>query len=127
VSATPRLCRIPADSASSARGVAHAAITVRFSPPFRAVWLAPLSSVCGVGQAVSLATCSNPACRFVPSGITPVALMFGLDRPPFGVFGVGHAASIATSFNGLAFFPCWLLLPSFQSRAAHVGHAARFA
>jgi len=56
VSATPRLCRIPALSASSALGVAHAAITARFSPPFRAVELSPLSSVCGVGHAASIAT-----------------------------------------------------------------------
>jgi hypothetical protein len=36
--------------------------------------------------------------------------------------GVGQPASIATSDNGLAFCPCKLLLPLFQSRAAQVGH-----
>jgi hypothetical protein len=44
-----------------------------------------------------------------------------------GQCGVCHPANIATSFNGLLFFPCWLLRPSFPSRAEHVGHAANSA
>ncbi len=38
--------------------------------------------------------------------------------------GVGQPASMETSLRGRAFFPCWLLLPLRQSRAAAVGQPA---
>jgi len=69
VSATPRECRIPDDSASSARGAPHPA---------------------------SAATFSKHTCTLRPSGVLPVTVVSGgATRPPLGVFGVGHPAGVA--------------------------------
>jgi hypothetical protein len=46
----------------------------------------------GVGQPVNFTACSRDAVCFFPSTVRPVASLFsiGIDRPPEGVFGVGH-------------------------------------
>jgi hypothetical protein len=46
----------------------------------------------GVGHIANFTTCSKLTVCFRPSTVTPVALIFdgSEQRPPFGVFGVGH-------------------------------------
>jgi hypothetical protein len=63
-----------------------------------------------------------PRLRFASfvSALPRVAsLHIGVAHPPRGV------VNRATSFNGLAFFPCWLLADDFQSLVVGVGHAHR--
>jgi hypothetical protein len=46
--------------------------------------------------------CSNPTCRFLPSGIIPVGVIStGLTLPPFGTFGVCHNPHSVSSVRGI--------------------------
>jgi hypothetical protein len=141
VSATPLLCRIPADSASSALGVAHpTSPPINISPlRFPPRLVCPPSIVFGVGQPASVTASvalgvAQPATCFNDG--PPVLPMHSCGPVPSFALAVGHAASAATlgsisrrDRTDPSWFTPVSLIPgvSFLSLADAVGHAASIA